>query len=143
MGVQISLQEIRRREVIQVAAPFSSRDTHCQPRLASGLRAARLIPQFYRDRSLRADGSGKLIGAAGLWRRLVLFVQRLPDNNAFNVLFMRQLGYYCRVCQARYMRNDGQWIGDRSRRVADRHANAFFSRVYRQNAHRSYVLGWF
>jgi hypothetical protein len=91
LGVQVSLEQVRRGEVVEVTTALISGKTHCQARLADCLSAPAFIPEQHRQVCLASDSFSQAAGAPALWGLLVVGVKCLPNQDQSNLVLAAKL----------------------------------------------------
>jgi hypothetical protein len=138
MGVKEILQKISRGQIIQVTAALAARGAYRNASRASRLSAAAFIPQLDRQAGLCSDGFCQSGGFAALRRNLSLCIQGLPDDDSDGSVLGCHLGDCGGIDGPGYMVQYGKRVSDRAGWVAQGQTDPFFTRVNRQNAHRSH-----
>lgn len=140
LRIKVSLQNVRGCQVVEVAMPlaaaFTPGDTQGEAGIPGGLRAAALVPEFYREGRLGTDGGSQPGSTATLEGELVFVIPLSTDDDAPSVIFGSQGRNGSRVNWAREVLEHNQRVGNRASAIADGNTETFFSRVDGQDTHR-------
>lgn len=136
-AIQVGLQDHGRGDGVQVAAALFAGNAEGQAGGSGGLCAAGFVPQFDRDGGLRLDSARQAGGAAHRRGAFTLRAGRLSDDDLAGAAFGSDLGNAPGAFGAGAVTQHGERVGNRSGRVAEGQAEAFFSRVHGEDAHGS------